>query len=344
VDEVAKAPELWVARMQAGGRPAVAESRRRLLAGEIERASVEYRYDHPRRGLIWLRHSSRRVEGEPGQCARIIEAIEDVTEYRQALEDVQRLRERLERENVYLRQEARRSLGPERIVGRGPAIRRTLALAEQVATTDSTVLLLGETGTGKERIALPEFSKDPAEEGSGLDPLLGPRGPGTRDAPVIDFGGGVKEGLGADTVPEGLSGRASVGYGSFDTPWFEGWFGRTSGAMDFLMKAGYASSGGHRPHAGFRKGHGEFRAGWSLPDDASFLPGARLEAVRVLVRADERADLDRRPADPLCQRRERRHAHEHSQRGPRRVGGECGAEAEEGEQCPRRDAHDNAIL
>ena len=152
-DEVAKAPELWVARMQAGGRPAVAESRRQLLAGEIERACVEYRYDHPRRGLIWLRHSSRRVEGEPGQGARIIEAIEDVTEYKQALEDVQRLRERLERENVYLRQEAKRILGPERIVGRGPAIRRTLALAEQVATTDSTVLLLGETGTGKERIA-----------------------------------------------------------------------------------------------------------------------------------------------------------------------------------------------
>lgn len=133
--------------------------------------------------------------------------------------------------------------------------------------------------TGKERIALPEFSKDAAEEGSGLDPLLGPRGPGTRDAPVIDFGGGVKEGLGADTVPEGLSGRVTAGYGSFDTPWFEGWFGSATGATDFLMKAGYVSSGGHRPHAGFRKGHGEFRVGWSLPDDASFLPGSRLDAA-----------------------------------------------------------------
>ena len=41
----------------------------------------------------------------------------------------------------------------EHIVGRSAAIRATLALADQVAATDSTVLLLGETGTGKERFA-----------------------------------------------------------------------------------------------------------------------------------------------------------------------------------------------
>jgi formate hydrogenlyase transcriptional activator len=140
-------------RVDEGTRRSMAENHRRLLAGEIERAALEYRYDHPRRGPIWLRQSSRRVAGEDGRGARIIEAVEDVTERRQALEDVQRLRERLEHENVYLRQEARRRLGPERILGRGPVIRRALALAEQVAATDSTVLLLGETGSGKERFA-----------------------------------------------------------------------------------------------------------------------------------------------------------------------------------------------
>jgi transcriptional regulator with GAF, ATPase, and Fis domain len=152
-EELAKAKELWLARVHAESRPAAVESRRRLLAGEIERATIEYRYHHPRRGPIWLRHSSRQMEGEGGQGARIVEAIEDITVRRQALEDVQRLRERLERENVYLRQEAKRRLGPEGIVGRGEAIRRTLALADQVAATDSTVLLFGETGSGKERFA-----------------------------------------------------------------------------------------------------------------------------------------------------------------------------------------------
>ena len=81
------------------------------------------------------------------------EMLVNTVERAQALEDVRRLGERLERENVYLRREVQARLGPEGIIGRGVAIRRTLALAEQVAPTDSTVLLLGETGSGKERFA-----------------------------------------------------------------------------------------------------------------------------------------------------------------------------------------------
>ena len=81
------------------------------------------------------------------------EMMVNTVERARALEDVRRLSERLERENVYLRREVQVRLGPEGIIGRGPAIRHTLALAEQVAPTDSTVLLLGETGSGKERFA-----------------------------------------------------------------------------------------------------------------------------------------------------------------------------------------------
>jgi formate hydrogenlyase transcriptional activator len=153
VDEMANGLALWYSRMDPESRPIVAEFRRRLLACEIERAAVEYRYEHPQRGTIFLRHCSRYVEGGPGQGVRLVSAVEDVTERRRALEDVQRLRERLERENTYLRQEAKVRLGPERIIGRGAAIRHTFALADHVASTDSTVLLLGETGSGKERFA-----------------------------------------------------------------------------------------------------------------------------------------------------------------------------------------------
>lgn len=153
VDEMANGLELWFARMDPESRHIVAELRRRLLACEIERAAVEYRYEHPQRGTIFLRHCSRYVEGEPGQGVRLVSAVEDVTERRRALEDVQRLRDRLERENTYLRQEAKVRLGSERIIGRSAAIRHTFALADQVAATDSTVLLLGETGSGKERFA-----------------------------------------------------------------------------------------------------------------------------------------------------------------------------------------------
>jgi transcriptional regulator with GAF, ATPase, and Fis domain len=70
-----------------------------------------------------------------------------------ALTDVNRFRDQLQAENVYLRREVEDRLGTGVIIGQTPAVRRALALVEQVAPTDSTVLLLGETGTGKELFA-----------------------------------------------------------------------------------------------------------------------------------------------------------------------------------------------
>jgi transcriptional regulator with GAF, ATPase, and Fis domain len=55
--------------------------------------------------------------------------------------------------DLYLRPEAQEPLGPGAIVGQSAAIRAVLEQARQVAATDSTALLLGETGTGKELIA-----------------------------------------------------------------------------------------------------------------------------------------------------------------------------------------------
>jgi transcriptional regulator with GAF, ATPase, and Fis domain len=62
-------------------------------------------------------------------------------------------RDDLQAENLYLRREVQERLGSGLIVGRSTAIQRVLEQARQVAATDSTVLLLGETGTGKELIA-----------------------------------------------------------------------------------------------------------------------------------------------------------------------------------------------
>ena len=70
-----------------------------------------------------------------------------------AMEESQRLKNQLHVENVFLRTEARDRLAPAEIVGRSASLRQVLAQAEQVASTDSTVLLLGETGTGKELFA-----------------------------------------------------------------------------------------------------------------------------------------------------------------------------------------------
>ncbi|MDZ7621139.1 MAG: sigma 54-interacting transcriptional regulator [Candidatus Competibacteraceae bacterium] len=72
---------------------------------------------------------------------------------RNALEEIRRLQEQLQQEIVYLRQEVKSNQSHTRIVGQSPALCRVLAQVEQVAPTPSSVLLLGETGTGKELFA-----------------------------------------------------------------------------------------------------------------------------------------------------------------------------------------------
>jgi PAS domain S-box-containing protein len=69
------------------------------------------------------------------------------------IEDRKRAEERVRSENLALREEIDRSSMFEEIVGSSDALRRVLAEVAKVAPTDSTVLILGETGTGKELIA-----------------------------------------------------------------------------------------------------------------------------------------------------------------------------------------------
>jgi formate hydrogenlyase transcriptional activator len=71
----------------------------------------------------------------------------------QAYEEITRLKNRLEEEKLYLEEEFRCEMGFEQIIGSSPALKHVLHLVETVAPSDSTVLLLGETGTGKELIA-----------------------------------------------------------------------------------------------------------------------------------------------------------------------------------------------
>jgi formate hydrogenlyase transcriptional activator len=76
-------------------------------------------------------------------------AIENALAYK----EISELKDKLAQEKLYLEEEIRTDSGFERIIGKSAALKRVLQMVETVAPSDSTVLLLGETGTGKELIA-----------------------------------------------------------------------------------------------------------------------------------------------------------------------------------------------
>ncbi|MBX3235358.1 MAG: sigma 54-interacting transcriptional regulator [Nitrospiraceae bacterium] len=76
-------------------------------------------------------------------------ALSNLTAY----DEIRRLKERLEEENVYLREEMGAVLDLKTLIGDSPTFQRSLKAIEKVAPTDSTVLITGETGTGKELVA-----------------------------------------------------------------------------------------------------------------------------------------------------------------------------------------------
>ncbi len=81
-----------------------------------------------------------------------------------AYEEIRGLKDRLERENVYLKEEIGASVDFKELVGESPSLRKTLKAIEKVAATDSTVLLTGETGTGKDLVALAIHQLSPRKD------------------------------------------------------------------------------------------------------------------------------------------------------------------------------------
>jgi DNA-binding NtrC family response regulator len=114
--------------------------------------------------------ASRYVVKSPGYLYRLSWELDDVRSraellqreaalrvsedsLKQALNELQLLKNKLQDENVYLQEEIRLASSSGEIIGQSEALRRVLRMAEQVAPIDTTVLLLGETGTGKELLA-----------------------------------------------------------------------------------------------------------------------------------------------------------------------------------------------
>lgn len=148
-------------RVHPEDRPLI-EERARIESMQKDRIDFEsnYRVVLPDGTIRHFHSIAHPVVNESGEVKEVFGTTMDVTEQREArlaletaFEEIKALKDQLYNENIALREEVDRSSMFEEIVGESPALQEVLAHVVKVAPTDSTVLITGETGTGKELIA-----------------------------------------------------------------------------------------------------------------------------------------------------------------------------------------------
>ncbi len=129
-----------------------------MSSGHME--EVEHKHEFEDGSHIHLRIRAFPLARDTGEASGFIEIIEDITErkrmdmaLRNSMAEVETLKDRLQAENIYLREEIKVEHNFEEIIGRSETIKKVLKKIEQVAATTATVLILGESGTGKELLA-----------------------------------------------------------------------------------------------------------------------------------------------------------------------------------------------
>jgi PAS domain S-box-containing protein len=151
----------FLERVHPEDRPSV-EQRAKLESTLKERVDSEGDYRVVLQdGTIRHLHSiAHPVMNESGEIIEVLGTTMDVTEQHEAraalqtaFEQIKELKDQLYKENIALREEVDKVSMFEEIVGSSEPLRQVLVQVAKVAATDSTVLILGETGTGKEMIA-----------------------------------------------------------------------------------------------------------------------------------------------------------------------------------------------
>jgi len=121
---------------------------------------VEYRLRKKSGEYLWFLARGQAIWNTEGKAIRMSGSIQDITERKQAelnlqvaLSEIKELKEKLEVERAYLQEEIKLEYNYENIIGQSDGLKYVLYKVEQIAPNDTTVLVLGETGTGKELVA-----------------------------------------------------------------------------------------------------------------------------------------------------------------------------------------------
>ncbi len=121
---------------------------------------VVYRIKKPDNRIAWLWERGKGIPDTSGKLTVIEGFITDITKMKEAERKLiekdkalEKLKNQLEEETIYLREEIKLHSNFQEIICHSETFKKVLMKVEQVASTDSTVLIQGETGTGKELIA-----------------------------------------------------------------------------------------------------------------------------------------------------------------------------------------------